>query len=179
MDSGEATARVQVGTILNELNGVLEPHGLKFAPDPAAGNRSTIGGAIGNNSTGAHSLQYGKTDAYVESVEAVLADGTVTTFGKVTVEELRNRADQSGDFEGQIYAELARILDEDVDAIDDAYPQLKRNVSGYNLDRFVEEAESGTVNVARVLAGSEETLAVVTEATVSLEPVPRRCRWRC
>jgi len=172
VDPDGATASVQAGAVLEELNDALEPHGLKFAPDPAAGDRSTIGGAIGNNSTGAHSLQYGKTDAYVESVEAVLADGSVATFGEMTVDELRDRADPDGGIEGRIYAELARILDEDAEEIADAFPQLKRNVSGYNLDRFVEEADSGTVNVARVLAGSEGTLAVVTEATVSLEPVP-------
>ncbi|MFB6166305.1 MAG: FAD-binding oxidoreductase, partial [Haloarculaceae archaeon] len=68
-------ARVQAGTILADLNQQLAPHDLKFAPDPAAGDRSAVGGAIGNNSTGSHSLQYGKTDAYVESCEVVLADG--------------------------------------------------------------------------------------------------------
>jgi len=73
------------------LNETLEPHGLKFAPDPAWGDKSAIGGAIGNNSTGSHSLQYGKTDAYIEECEAVLADGTVTRFGEVALEEIGER----------------------------------------------------------------------------------------
>ncbi|WP_137287788.1 FAD-binding and (Fe-S)-binding domain-containing protein [Halorussus salinisoli] len=171
-DGKTPTARVQPGVVLGELNEELAPHGLKFAPDPAWGERSALGGAIGNNSTGSHSLKYGKTDAYVEECEVVLVDGTVTTFGEVTVENLRERGDLEGDLEARIYAEVARIIEEEADAINEAYPQLKRNVSGYNLDRLINEAETGTVNLARLLAGSEGTLAVVTEAEVGLEPVP-------
>ena len=172
VDPDARLARAQAGTILETLNDELEPHGLKFAPDPASGDRSVIGGAIGNNSTGAHSLKYGKTDAYVEECEVVLSDGTVTTFGEVELDELRDRADADGDLLDGIYAEVLRIVEEDAEEVRDRYPDLKRNVSGYNLDVLVEEAEDGYVNMARLLAGSEGTLAVVTEATVSLEPLP-------
>ena len=168
----EARALVGPGIRLGDLDEALAPHGLKFAPDPAWGDKSVIGGAIGNNSTGAHSLKYGKTDAYVESCEVVLADGTVTTFGEMGRAELAERADPEGDLEARIYAELDRILDEESDEILERYPDLKRNVSGYNLDWVVEDAEDGTVNVASLLAGSEGTLAIVTEAEVSLEPIP-------
>ncbi|MFB6154513.1 MAG: FAD-binding and (Fe-S)-binding domain-containing protein [Haloferacaceae archaeon] len=170
-DAGTATA--QAGTILEALNGELAPHGLKFAPDPAWGDKSALGGAVGNNSTGAHSLKYGKTDAYVEEVEAVLADGSVVRLGDVPVETLREEADPDADDPlPRVYAEVVRILDEEEAEVRERYPRLKRNVSGYNLDRLVDEAETGTVNLARLLAGSEGTLAIVTEATVSLEPVP-------
>jgi FAD/FMN-containing dehydrogenase/Fe-S oxidoreductase len=184
VDPDGRRASAQPGVTLAELNDRLADHGLKFAPDPAWGDKSVLGGAVGNNSTGAHSLQYGKTDAYLESVEAVLADGTVTTFGELSVEELRERADPEGDLEARIHAAVARILDEHGDAIAERYPDLKRNVSGYNLDWLVEDrrgSERGTgepdgtgdtVNLAKLLAGSEGTLAVVTEAEVSLEPVP-------
>ncbi|WP_435156327.1 FAD-binding and (Fe-S)-binding domain-containing protein [Haladaptatus sp. DFWS20] len=172
VDPSTRVADVQAGTVLADLNATLEPHDLKFAPDPAAGNRSTVGGAIGNNSTGAHSLKYGKTDAYIEEVEVVLADGTVTTFGEVTLDELRNRADADGDIENRIYDALRRVVDEESETIREVYPQLKRNVSGYNLDQLVQEAASETVNLARVFAGSEGTLGVITAATISLEPVP-------
>jgi FAD/FMN-containing dehydrogenase/Fe-S oxidoreductase len=172
IDADERRARVQSGVVLEELNGALAPHELKFAPDPAAGDRSVIGGAIGNNSTGAHSLVYGKTDAYVESCEVVLADGTVTTFGEIELAELRERANGDGDVLERVYAEVVRIVDEKAEEVSDRFPELKRNVSGYNLDMLVEEAETGMVNLARLLAGSEGTLAVITEAEVSLEPVP-------
>ncbi len=171
VDPGARTARAGPGVYLGDLNATLAEHDLKFAPDPAWGDKSALGGAIGNNSTGSHSLQYGKTDAYIESCEVVLADGTVTTFGERSVAELRERADPEGSTEQRVYAAVARILDER-ETVDEAYPDLKRNVSGYNLDRLVEEAATGTVNLARLLAGSEGTFAIVTEATVSLEPVP-------
>jgi len=85
VDPDAETATAQAGTVLGDLNTECRPHGLKFAPDPAWGDKSVLGGAIGNNSTGAHSLQYGKTDYYIEEVEAVLADGTVTRFGEMQV----------------------------------------------------------------------------------------------
>ncbi|RDZ34339.1 MULTISPECIES: FAD-binding and (Fe-S)-binding domain-containing protein [unclassified Haloferax] len=198
VDSEAATATAQAGVTLAELNNSAADHGLTFGPDPAAGDRSVLGGAIGNNSTGAHSLKYGKTDYYVEECEVVLADGSVHQFGEVGVDDLREKADPDSDAWGadgpespllpRIYAEVVRVLDEEREEIDARYPDLKRNVSGYNLDALVDEArgerplsdgtgtdpdcEAGSVNLARLLAGSEGTLAVVTEATVSLEPLP-------
>jgi FAD/FMN-containing dehydrogenase/Fe-S oxidoreductase len=183
VDADARRATAQTGIYLGTLNEHLAPHGLKFAPDPAWGDKSALGGAIGNNSTGAHSLQYGKTDAYVEEVEVVLADGSVATFGEVALDDLPDLAD-GDDLESAIYAEVARILEERGDLIEETYPDLKRNVSGYNLDWLVEDArggergvgepdsEGGTINLAKLLCGSEGTLAIVTEATVSLEPIP-------
>ncbi|MFC6838017.1 FAD-binding and (Fe-S)-binding domain-containing protein [Halomarina ordinaria] len=172
VDPEARLARAQSGITLGELDRTLEPHGLKFAPDPSTADRSALGGAIGNNTTGAHSLLYGKTDAYVEEIEAVLADGSVVTFGELSVEELREKADPDADLEAGIYHEVVRVIDEEAEAVDERYPSLKRNVSGYNLDVLVDEAREGTVNLARLLVGSEGTLAIVTEATVSLEPIP-------
>ncbi len=188
IDPDGEMATVQSGAIIGELNTQAAPHGLKFAPDPAWRDKSAIGGAIGNNSTGAHSLVYGKTDAYVEEVEVVLADGTVTRFGDIEMGTLRDRADAEGDIEARIAAEVVRILEEESTEIVDRYPTLKRNVSGYNLDRLVDDfrgeyrdgagagapdpGPKGTVNLGRLLAGSEGTLAVITEATVSMEPIP-------
>ncbi|MFC7134853.1 MULTISPECIES: FAD-binding and (Fe-S)-binding domain-containing protein [Salinibaculum] len=177
VDPDAETARAEGGITIAELNRNLEPHGLKFAPDPAWGDKSVLAGAIGNNTTGAHSLKYGKTDAYIEECEVVLSDGTVTTFGWVDVEDLHDKAtearDEGSQIEAQIYAEVGRLLHEDADEIAERYPDMKRNVSGYNLDMLVDEArERGEVNLGRLMAGSEGTLAIVTEATVSLEPIP-------
>ncbi|MFC6906444.1 FAD-linked oxidase C-terminal domain-containing protein [Halalkalicoccus tibetensis] len=182
-DAKRATA--EAGVYLGDLNEALAPHDLKFAPDPAWGDKSALGGAIGNNSTGSHSLKYGKTDAYIEEVEAVLADGTRTTFGEITPEELDERADPEGDLGARIHAAVQRIIEEEAENVEEAYPDLKRNVSGYNLDMLIDEAREvqratdeegavseGSINLARLLAGSEGTLAIVTRAEVSLEPVP-------
>ncbi|MDZ5811217.1 FAD-linked oxidase C-terminal domain-containing protein [Halorubrum sp. AD140] len=177
-DPDAATARVQAGAYVGDLNAAVEDHGLKFAPDPAWRDKSAVGGAIGNNSTGAHSLKYGKTDHYVEEAEVVLADGTVTTFGEVDVDDLRESADPDADgLLPRIHAEVVRILDEEADEIDARFPAMKRNVSGYNFDRLLAEyrgeyGEEGVVNLARLMAGSEGTLATVTEATVSLVDIP-------
>ena len=186
-DAEEAVAGA--GVRLADLNKELRPHGLKFAPDPAAGDRSALGGAIGNNSTGSHSLKYGKTDAYIEEVEAVLADGTVTRLGETSMETIREEADADSDeILPQVYSEVVRVVDEEGEEVEKRYPRLKRNVSGYNFDMLVDEAreaqraserasgeaasEGDTVNLGRLLAGSEGTLATVTEARVSLEAIP-------
>jgi FAD/FMN-containing dehydrogenase/Fe-S oxidoreductase len=172
-DASTPTATAQPGAYLADIDEQLASHGVKFAPDPAWGDKSALGGAIGNNSTGAHSLKYGKTDAYIEECEVVLADGTVTQFGEIGVDELRAETDpDADDLLPRIYSEVVRIIDEEADEVDRRYPDLKRNVSGYNFDMLIEEAKSGSVNLARLLAGSEGTLAIVTEATVSLEPIP-------
>ena len=178
IDPDGRRARAQAGTVLAELNEALASHGLKFAPDPSTANRSAIGGAVGNNTTGAHSLKYGKTDAYVEELEVVLADGTVTTLGEVPMAEVRERANPEGGLEERLYAEALRIIDEESEAVEEAFPSIKRNVSGYNLDALVEQAravaagERETLNLAKLIVGSEGTLAIVTEVEISLEPLP-------
>jgi FAD/FMN-containing dehydrogenase/Fe-S oxidoreductase len=174
VDPEGRTATLECGMYIGDLNAALEDEGLKFAPDPAWRDKSAIGGAIGNNSSGSHSLVYGMTAAYIQSAEVVLADGTVTEFGEMTLDELAERADPEGDLEAQICATVQRLIDEEGEAILEAFPRLKRNVSGYDLDRLVERArEEQTVNLAKLLCGSEGTLATVTKATVGLEPLPK------
>ncbi|MES3517241.1 MAG: FAD-linked oxidase C-terminal domain-containing protein [Natronomonas sp.] len=184
VDPDSRRARAQVGITVGDLNRALEEFGLKFAPDPSTADRSALGGAIGNNTTGAHSLLYGKTDAYIESVEVVLADGSVETFEEIELETAREIADPDGELLERIYAEVIRIIDEEREEIEEAYPSMKRNVSGYNIDWLIQDAygaeretgepdaEGGTINLAKLMCGSEGTLGIVTEAEVSLEPIP-------
>ena len=115
VDAEAETARAQAGITLGELNAALAEDDLKYAPDPAWGDKSVLGGAIGNNSTGAHSLVYEKADGYLESAEVVLADGTATTFGWVDTDDLDDLADPDGDLEARVYAEVQRLLDEEAD----------------------------------------------------------------
>jgi FAD/FMN-containing dehydrogenase/Fe-S oxidoreductase len=176
VDPETGTVTAQPGITLARLNNHLEEHGLKYAPDPAWGDKSVLGGCIGNNTTGAHSLKYEKADGYLEEVEVVLADGTVTTFGWMDVEELHERAaavDGDAGIVERVYAVVSDVLRNRTEEIEERYPDLTRNVSGYNFDKLLEDVEArGEVNVGRLLAGSEGTLGIVTEATVSLEPVP-------
>ena len=169
---GDQRCVAEPGIVLATLNDSLEPHGLKFAPDPAWGDKSTLGGAVGNNSTGSHSLAYGKTDEYIESCEVVLADGTITTFGWCDPETVTSMADPDGNLEARIYHVVDRILTEESETIADEFPSIHRNVSGYNLDRLIADSRDGQINIARLLAGSEGTLAIVTSIEISLEPVP-------
>jgi len=176
VDADAGTVTAQPGITLARLNNHLSAYGLKYAPDPAWGDKSVLGGCIGNNTTGAHSLKYEKADGYLEEVEVVLADGTVTTFGWMDIEELHERAEAVGEdapIEERVYAVVSDILENKTEQIKERYPDLTRNVSGYNFDKLLEDVEArGEVNVGRLMAGSEGTLGIVTEATVSLEPVP-------
>ncbi|MFB6161471.1 MAG: FAD-binding and (Fe-S)-binding domain-containing protein, partial [Haloferacaceae archaeon] len=153
----------------------LAEHGLKFAPDPASSNRATVGGGIGNNSTGAHSVRYGITDAYVEEVRAVLADGTLLHAREVVLDSPEYESIVAGDgLEARIYETVRALVEDNAAEIDERYPTLKRSVSGYNLHKAVYENDDGeeVINLAKLFVGSEGTLGVVVEATVSLVTTP-------
>ncbi|WP_255168538.1 FAD-binding and (Fe-S)-binding domain-containing protein [Natrononativus amylolyticus] len=175
VDPEARLARVQPGVVQDHLDARLADHGLKFAPDPASSNRATVGGGIGNNSTGAHSVRYGITDAYVEELRVVLADGSLIHTRDVVVdspewEEIVSRDDR----EAAIYETVRALVEDNADEIESRYPELKRSVSGYNLHKVIRETEAGerVINLSKLLAGSEGTLGVVVEATLSLVTVP-------
>jgi FAD/FMN-containing dehydrogenase/Fe-S oxidoreductase len=175
VDPDARTARVQPGIVQDDLDDALAEHGLKFAPDPASSNRATIGGGIGNNSTGAHSVRYGITDAYVEEVRAVLSDGTLLHAREVVLdgEEYEDIVAGEGR-EAEIYRTVRRLVEDNADEIETRYPELKRRVSGYNLDRVIYENDAGedVINLAKLFVGAEGSLGVVVEATVGLVTVP-------
>ena len=166
----EQWARVQPGIVLDHLNQALATHRLQYAPDPTTSNRACVGGGVGNNTCGSHSVIYGKTLDHVLEVRTVLSDGSQAHFRQLGGEELESRLSGTG-LEAEIYRQVLKIARENRDEIVARYPNIMRRVSGYNLDDFIGD---GPVNMARMVVGSEGTLCVVTEAKVNLVPVPAR-----
>lgn len=175
VDPDARRARVQPGVVQDDLDDRLADHGLKFAPDPASSNRATVGGGIGNNSTGAHSVRYGITDAYTEELRVVLADGSVVHTRDVVVgSDEWDRIVGKDDREAALYRTVLGLVEDHEEEIERRYPSLKRSVSGYNLHKVVSETDDGetVVNLSKLFVGAEGTLGVVVEATVSLVTVP-------
>jgi FAD/FMN-containing dehydrogenase/Fe-S oxidoreductase len=166
----EKWVRVQPGVVLDELNAFLRPHGLLFAPDVATSSRANIGGMIGNNSSGAHSLIYGKTIDHVLELKVVLADGTATCFGPVDEETYARKA-ALPNLEGRIYQQVRCIAREYCEEIKRRYPRVMRRVSGYNLDEFVHGDRP--FDLSKMVVGSEGTLCAVVEARLNLVDLPR------
>ena len=175
IDPGAKRATVQPGVVQDHLDSALKDHGLKFAPDPASSNRSTIGGGIGNNSTGAHSVRYGITDAYTEELRVVLSDGSLIHTREVELDSPEyEKIVGKDDLEARIYRETRRLVEENQEEIDKKYPSLKRSVSGYNLHKVIYENDAGeeVINLSKLFVGSEGTLGTIVEATVSLVSTP-------
>ncbi|MDP6548940.1 MAG: FAD-linked oxidase C-terminal domain-containing protein [Dehalococcoidia bacterium] len=164
----EHWARVQPGIVLEQLNKQLSAHGLQYAPDPTTANRACVGGGIGNNTCGAHSVIYGKTLDHVKELDVVLADGTQTRFRPLEAHELENKLSAAG-LESDIYRGVRRIARENLAEIVARYPKIMRRVSGYNVDEFLGD---DPFNLSRMVVGSEGTLCVVTEAKINLVPRP-------
>ena len=164
----ERWARVQPGIVNNHLSAAVRQHGLMYGPDPVTSQRATVGGGIGNNSCGPHSVLYGKTLDHILEVDAILSDGSRTHFAPITGEPLEQRMLQD-DLEGKIYREVRRLGHLHADEIQRRFPKLLRRVMGYNLDDFMGDAP---MNLTRAVVGSEGTLVAVTEAKVNLVPIP-------
>ncbi|SEP94444.1 FAD-binding and (Fe-S)-binding domain-containing protein [Natrinema salaciae] len=175
IDPDARTAVVQPGVVQDDLDAALDPHDLRFAPDPASSNRATIGGGIGNNSTGAHSVRYGITDAYVEECKVVLADGSLIHTRDIVVDGPEwERIVSKDDREARLYRTVRTLVEENAAEIDERYPDLKRSVSGYNLQKVLRTTAEGKriINLSTLLVGAEGTLGVVVEATLSLVTQP-------
>src|SRR5258707_8078884 len=169
LDTERKFARVQPGVVLDALRNRAEIHQLTFAPDRCSHNRCTIGGMIGNNSCGTHSLLGGKTVDNVEELRILLYDGSQMTVGATSESHLGAIIAQGGR-RGEIYGALRAIREEYAGLIRARFPRIPRRVSGYNLDDLL--PESG-FNVARALVGTEGTCAIVLEAKVKLIHSPQ------
>ncbi|XVH31831.1 FAD-binding and (Fe-S)-binding domain-containing protein [Haloferacaceae archaeon DSL9] len=175
VDLEEKRATVQPGVVQDRLDDHLEQYGLKFAPDPASSARATIGGSIGNNSTGAHSVRYGITDAYTEELEVVLADGSRIHTREILLDSAAwDELVEGNDLEARLYRTVRRLVEENDTEIETRYPTLKRSVSGYNLHKVIYETDDGerAINLSKLFVGAEGTLGVVVEATLSLVTRP-------
>jgi FAD/FMN-containing dehydrogenase/Fe-S oxidoreductase len=170
INPGEGFARVQPGVVLDTLRSKAEEHHLTFGPDPSTHSRCTLGGMIGNNSCGTHSLLAGKTVDNVIELRILLYDGTQMTVGAAIDEGELNSIIAEGGRRGTIYSSLRTIRDQYADLIRARFPQIPRRVSGYNLDQLLPE---NGFNVARALVGTEGTCMIVLEAKVRLIQSPQ------
>jgi FAD/FMN-containing dehydrogenase/Fe-S oxidoreductase len=168
LDPDRRIARVQPGVILDHLRHAAEKHSLTFGPDPASHSRCTIGGMIGNNSCGVHSVMSGKTDVNIETLEVLTYGGVRIRVGKTSEEDL-GRIICEGGQRGEIYGGLKAIRDEYGDLICRRFPNIPRRVSGYNLNFLLPE---NGFQVARALVGSEGTCVTTLEATCRLVESP-------
>ncbi|HEX9653180.1 MAG TPA: anaerobic glycerol-3-phosphate dehydrogenase subunit C [bacterium] len=165
----EGWARIEPGVVLDQLNQQLKPFNLLFGPDVATSSRATLGGMMGNNSSGAHSLVYGKTIDHVLELKVLLSNGEFTDFTSQTDGAWRNRFDKSG-FANAIYSRIDELVRANRQEIERRFPKILRRVAGYNLDEFVRQNHN---NLAKLIVGSEGTLAVITEAKINLVPLPK------
>ncbi|RQS09927.1 FAD-binding oxidoreductase [Burkholderia sp. Bp9002] len=171
VDPHAKTAVVEPGAVCDVLRDAAEAHGLTFAPDPATHSRCTLGGMIANNSCGAHSVMAGKTVENVEALEILTYDGARFWVGPTPEPEL-DAIIAEGGRRGEIYRRLRDLRDRYADRIRNEFPQIKRRVSGFNLDQLLPE---NGFNVARALVGTEGTCAVTLQAKVRLVHSPS-CR---
>ncbi|HEY5635853.1 MAG TPA: FAD-binding and (Fe-S)-binding domain-containing protein [Burkholderiales bacterium] len=168
VDPAARRARVEPGAVCDALRGAAEEHGLTFAPDPATHSRCTLGGMIGNNSCGPHSVMAGKTVENIARLEVLTYDGARFWCGP-TSDEAFARIVAGGGRQAEIYTRLKALAYRYADLIRARFPNIRRRVSGYNLDQLLPE---NGFNVARALVGSEGTCALTLEAETALVESP-------
>jgi FAD/FMN-containing dehydrogenase/Fe-S oxidoreductase len=179
LNKQEHWVRVQPGVIRDELNMYLKPHGLFFGPETSTANRAMIGGMIGNNSCGSNSVVYRSTREHLLEVNVLLSDGSETVFKAMNLEEFHEKC-ESNNLEGNIYKTVRSLLSnyENQQEIKKEFPKksVERRNTGYALDVLVDSAPftAGTedFNFCKLIAGSEGTLAFITEVKLNVVPLP-------
>ncbi len=165
----EKWVRVQPGMARDDLNDVLKKYGLHFAPDPATSSRANVGGMVGNNSSGTKSILYGKTVDHVLEMSILLSDGSEMQLKNYSEEEYQTKANQPNR-EGAIYKTIRNLIYTHSDEIKERFPKVMRRVGGYNLDEFV---YTNQWNLAKLVCGSEGTLATTLELKLNLVDLPK------
>jgi len=175
----EHWVRVEPGVILDELNMRVSNAGLFFGPETSTSNRCMIGGMVGNNSCGSHSLVYGSTRDHILTIKALLSDGNEVEFGPLTKQEFEDKCDLDS-LEGSIYKQMKLALEDKKmqDEIRDQFPdpELERRNNGYAIDYLLETdifTDNNTpFNFCKLISGSEGTLCFITEIKLNLVPLP-------
>ena len=175
----EQWVRVEPGVVLDELNQYLEQFGLFFGPETSTSNRCMIGGMVGNNSCGTHSLIYGSTRDHVISLNVILSDGSEVEFGPLTRDEFQKKCEGKS-LENKIYWNIKDILSKksNQEEIRKQFPdkKIKRRNTGYAIDLLMDtepfSSSTAPFNFCTILAGSEGTLAFITEIKLNLIPLP-------
>ncbi|MCX3063381.1 FAD-binding and (Fe-S)-binding domain-containing protein [Streptomyces beihaiensis] len=171
VDPGTRTARVEPGVVLDRLQDACRPHGLRFGPDPSTHARCTIGGMIGNNACGTHSVAWGRTADNIVELEVLTYDGVrMRLSDSLTAEQLQQIIDGGGRT-GEIHAGLRDLRDRHLAMIRTEFGRFRRQVSGYSLEHLLPEHG---FDLAAALVGTEGTCAVVVSATVKLVDLPAR-----
>src|SRR5699024_382760 len=170
-DADHKTVTEEPGMNLDTLNRRMKEHGLMFGPDPSSGNRTTVGGAVGNNSSGAHSILYGMTSEHIVSAKVQLASGDIVELGPGTIEEHTERATHN-DPTGRLLKQLLDFRERHAEVIEREFPPHWRRATGYSLDQFVKDGEN--FNPARLMAASEGTLGMLLNITMTLVDLPER-----
>jgi FAD/FMN-containing dehydrogenase/Fe-S oxidoreductase len=161
--------RVQPGIIRDQLNDVLRPHGVFFAPSLSTSNRATLGGMTSTDACGQGSRIYGRTSNHVLGMNIVLADGEQIQCQSLDSDALQTAIDAGGR-SGDLYAKISQLVTEKAELIQQVFPKLNRFMTGYNLAHV--EKDQG-FNLGALICGSEGTLAMVTELTLNLTPIPK------
>lgn len=164
LDTGKGYARVQPGIIYKNIQNTLHTHGQFLPPYPASLDYSTIGGSIANNSSGEKSIKYGATDAFVQALDVVLANGELIHTTRLTKRELSRKKGLTT-FEGEVYRQLDGLLTDNEELIEKSTKKVTKNSTGYNL-RDVKRKD-GSFDLTPLIVGSQGTLGIVTQATMT------------
>ncbi|MGO4820548.1 MULTISPECIES: FAD-binding and (Fe-S)-binding domain-containing protein [unclassified Flavobacterium] len=178
-DEEKKTVTVQPGVIRDELNLYLKPNGLFFGPNTSTSNRCMIGGMVGNNSSGTTSIRYGVTRDKIVAIKAILSDGSLAVFGELTSEAFIEKT-KGDSLENAIYRKLYEELSVAAaqEEIKNEFPkpEIHRRNTGYAVDILLKSdlfsGDEPTINVGKLLCGSEGTLAFTTEVTLKVDDLP-------